>query len=157
MDGVPEFRLPKTTGRLVFTDDYEGVEVAVLLSIPFGRFLEFQALHDIKSLDVEDVKAMFMAFADLALLEWNLTTDEGQAVPATGEGMMEIPMPLAMQVITSWANTVTEVDDPKASPDGEPSQEESPETENGSVSQVDSKTLVSSTASVNGGESAPAY
>jgi len=46
------------------------------------------------------------------LMEWNLEDASGGPVPATGDGMLQIPLSLAMLIVQHWIEAVSAVPAP---------------------------------------------
>ena len=103
------FRIPERTARLVFDGDYQGLEVVVRLNIPLGVFLHIQDLIT-KGETGETLKA----FADVALLAWNMEDDGGQPIPAHAEGILRVDMDMATRIITEWHKVMVNPPDPLA-------------------------------------------
>ena len=55
---------------------------------------------------------MAALFGGDVLMDWNLEDDAGQPIPANGEGMLEIPLSLAMLVVQHWVEAVSGVSSP---------------------------------------------
>ena len=102
------FRLPEKTARITFEGtDYDGAEIRVLLSVTFGKFIALR-----ESAQGEDQELMARLFGENVLMDWNLEDDAGQPIPANGEGMLEIPLSLAMLVVQHWVEAVSGVSSP---------------------------------------------
>ena len=69
--------------------------------------------------DAEDQAAMATLFGDHALAECNLEDPTGEPLPANGEGMMGIPLQMAMQIVAEWVEQVSGVSDPLGQPSGD--------------------------------------
>lgn len=95
------FRLPKRTARLVFDGDYKGLEVMVQLNVPLGAFLHIQEL--IADGRVGDT---LKAFAEAALLEWNVEDEGGAPIPSHAEGIMRVDVEMATRIIQEWQKAV---------------------------------------------------
>ena len=113
------FRIPARTARLVFEGDYAGAEVVVRLDLPIGQVLSFLD----QSLSAEDgqtpatAKAnliLLQRFAATALISWNLENDEGQPIPATAEGILQVPVVFAQLLLAKWAEAISNPPDPLA-------------------------------------------
>jgi hypothetical protein len=101
------FRLQKRTAKLVFSGDYDGAEVVVRLDVPVGVFINIQDL-----VANSEQLQVFNVFGDKVLTEWNLQDDDGQDIPATAEGMQEIPLSLANLMIEQWVEVTTQPSTP---------------------------------------------
>lgn len=106
------------SGRLKFEHpDYKGAEVLVSLDIDLGTFLKFTtetggAEENVLGLLADRCKW----FGERLLMEWNITDRDGKAIPATGEGMLEIPQSFAALIFSTWATTVSGRTAPLAEP-----------------------------------------
>ena len=96
------FRLQKRTARLVFSNDYEGAEVVVRLDVPVGVFIEIQDM-----VANNDQLHVFEVFGEKFLEEWNIQDDDGQAIPATSDGIQAIPLDFANLIIEQWVEVCT--------------------------------------------------
>lgn len=106
------FRLPERTARMTFEGtDYDGAEIQVRLSVTFSQFLSLR-----QTAENDDQENMARLFGDLVLMTWNLEDVDGNPLPATGEGMMDIPLPLTNLVLQHWVEEVTRVSGPLAEP-----------------------------------------
>lgn len=104
---IKGFRIQKRTARLVFSGDYDGAEVVVRLDVPVGVFISIQdCVANSEQLLVFDI------FGEKVLTEWNLQDDEGRTIPATAEGMQEIPLNLANLIIEQWVEVTTQPSTP---------------------------------------------
>ena len=102
------FRLPERTARITFEGtDYDGAEIRVRLSVSFAQFIALR-----ESAQGEDQEGMARLFGETVLMDWNLEDDAGQPIPANGEGMLEIPLSLAMLVVQHWVEAVSGVSSP---------------------------------------------
>ena len=101
------FRLQKRTARLVFSGDYEGAEVVVRLDVPVSVFLDIQDM-----VSNEEQLRVFELFGKKVLEEWNVENDEGDSVPATADGMKDIPLEFANQIIQQWVEVSTQPSTP---------------------------------------------
>ena len=97
------FRLQKRTARLVFSGDYEGAEVVVRLDVPVSVFLDIQDM-----VSNEEQLRIFDLFGKKVLEEWNLEDDDGQSLPATADGMKDIPLQFANLMIEQWVEVSTQ-------------------------------------------------
>ena len=96
------FRLQKRTARLVFSNDYEGAEVVGRLDVPVGVFIEIQDM-----VANNDQLHVFEVFGEKVLEEWNIQDDDGQAIPATSDGIQAIPLDFANLIIEQWVEVCT--------------------------------------------------
>ena len=109
------FRLPERTALINFQGtDYDGAEIQIRLSVTFAQFIELR-----ESAQGEDQGLMARLFGDNVLMEWNLEDDAGQPIPATGDGMLAIPLDLTNLVVQHWVEEVARVPSPLPKPSGD--------------------------------------
>ena len=117
-NGVKEkkgFRIPERTALINFEGtDYDGAEIQLRLSVSFAQFIALR-----ESAQGEDQEGMARLFGDNVLMEWNLEDDAGQPIPATGDGMLAIPLDLTNLVVQHWVEAVAGVSVPLAPPSGD--------------------------------------
>ncbi len=102
------FRLPERTALINFEGtDYDGAEIQLRLSVSFAQFIALR-----ESAQGEDQEGMARLFGQNVLMDWNLEDDAGQPIPANGEGMLEIPLSLAMLLVQHWVEAVSAVSSP---------------------------------------------
>jgi len=101
------FRLQKRTARLVFSGDYEGAEIVVRLDVPVSVFIDIQDM-----VANNDQLRVFEIFGEKVLAEWNLEDDDGQPLPATANGMKDVPLQFANLIIEQWVEVSTQPPDP---------------------------------------------
>lgn len=101
------FRLPKRTALIEFEEghEYHGLRVRVVLDAPVEFML---AMQTAVSGGLEQAGEALRAFGDDCLLEWNLEGDDGQPVPANGNGMLRLPPVATGQLITRWMEAATQ-------------------------------------------------
>lgn len=127
----------RTIYKLVFQDEYEGMEVRAR-SMPLGKFMKMAKLLDLDttaltSTDVESMSELFALFVEV-LIDWNLEDtvedDEGNEVvtpvPATLDGIMSLEIDEAMMIIVKYSDALGGIAAPLAQPstDGSPSLED---------------------------------
>lgn len=124
------FRPPQRVFVLNFEDDdYAGLVVRAR-SVKLGSFLEVASLAQInpstvKPEDVQKFTALFREFAK-ALVEWNLTEEDGTAVPATFEGVTSLDVDFVMPIIQAWMAGIAGVSSPLGQPSSNGEQSEAP-------------------------------
>ena len=102
------FRIPDQTAHLTFSGtDYDGAEIWVRLNVSFRHYIALR-----EAAEGDDQARMAALFGGDVLMEWNLEDDAGQPIPANGEGMLEIPLSLAMLVVQHWVEAVSGVASP---------------------------------------------
>ena len=102
------FRIPDQTAHLTFSGtDYDGAEIWVRLNVSFRHYIALR-----EAAEGDDQAKMAALFGGDVLMDWNLEDDAGQPIPANGEGMLEIPLSLAMLVVQHWVEAVSGVSSP---------------------------------------------
>lgn len=94
-------KVPRRRAVLAFEGEYDGIEVTCLLDVPLRTFFEFQRM-------AEDIETSFQEFGDRVLIEWNLEGDDGESLPATGDGFKELPPQFANLILTKWLEAVAQ-------------------------------------------------
>ena len=108
---VKGFKIPRRTVGMTFTGDYEGAEIEAQLDVSIGMFLDIQELvSGDKALEV------FGAFGDSALISWNLLDDDGNPLPANGDGMRALPTAMGNLIIEQWMEAVANTPAPLGRP-----------------------------------------
>jgi hypothetical protein len=109
------FRLPEKTARITFEGtDYDGAVIQLRLSVTFAQFIELR-----ESAQGEDQEGMARLFGQNVLMEWNLDDDDGEPIPADGEGMLAIPLELTNLIVQHWVEAVTGVPAPLVETSGD--------------------------------------
>ena len=108
------FRIPEELVRFTLTGSYEGAWVRCRLNVSMRYYGELR-----RAAEAEDQEAMATLFGDQALAEWNLEDPNGDPLPANGEGMMGIPLQMAMQIVAEWVEQVSGVTENLAAPSGD--------------------------------------
>jgi hypothetical protein len=108
------FRLPEKTARITFEGtDYDGEEIQLRLSVSFAQFIALR-----ESAQGEDQEVMARLFGQNVLMDWNLEDDDGQPIPADGDGMLAIPIVLTNLIVQHWVEAVSGVPAPLEPPSG---------------------------------------
>jgi hypothetical protein len=114
--------VPRTILKLVFVDaEYEGMEVRVKKPSLEEAFratdLRWQSPND----TVQDIKAhvaeLHSMFVD-HLVDWNLTEEDGAAVPETLAGLLTLEGQFVGLLLGTWLDSVTGVSRPLPKPSG---------------------------------------
>lgn len=113
-------------------EKYAGVKVrarglTIGEALEFGEFLDGLAISPVMAPEnIERRDKTYALFAS-RVVEWNLESEPGQPLPATGEGMNKLDWTWGRDFIRAWISAVTEVSDPLERPltSGEPSPEAS--------------------------------
>tara|TARA_R110002020_G_scaffold7059_9_gene29745 strand:- start:1295 stop:1651 length:357 start_codon:yes stop_codon:yes gene_type:complete len=108
-----KFALTRKNIKLVFDDvedELHTFEIEARLDIELGTFLLFQEKLADSDDNMTGMKEAFTLWADEVLLGWNLTTEEGEPIPATVEGFMKLSPSVASRVIALWSQNVSQID-----------------------------------------------
>lgn len=113
-----------------FEGDFAGLEVRCTKNVSMSKYLELESLDD-----GEHLSELFQLFGDDFLRGWNLEED-GEAVPADGEGLKRQPPDLVNILIREWRMAVADVTVPleKPSTDGGMMEATEPPIDLGSMS-----------------------
>ena len=99
------FRIPDQTAHITFSGtDYDGAEIWVRLNVSFAHYIALR-----EAAEGDDQAKMAELFGSEVLMEWNLEDASGEPVPATGDGMLQIPLSLAMLIVQHWIEAVSAV------------------------------------------------
>jgi len=102
------FRIPDQTAHITFSGtDYDGAEIWVKLNVSFAHYIALR-----EAAEGDDQARMAELFGGEVLMEWNLEDASGGPVPATGDGMLQIPLSLAMLIVQHWIEAVSAVPAP---------------------------------------------
>ena len=102
------YKLERREAVLKFDADtpLSGAEVTTALDVPIRQFLSLQRRFEDKEGNASDrSEALFAAFADAALVSWNIEDADGP-IPATAEGIMNLPFEHANALIDAWLGAV---------------------------------------------------
>jgi hypothetical protein len=106
------FRIPDQTAHLTFDGtDYDGAEIWVRLNVSFRHYIALR-----EAAEADDQVRMAALFGGDVLTDWNLEDDAGKPIPANGEGMLEIPLSLAMLIVQHWVEAVSGMSSPLSGP-----------------------------------------
>ena len=102
------FRIPEKTARITFDGtDYDGAEILVRLNVSFRHYVTLR-----EAAEGNDQARMAELFGGEVLMSWNLEDASGAPVPANGDGMLQIPLTLAMLIVQHWVEAVADVPAP---------------------------------------------
>jgi len=113
------YSVPRKTCVLVLAGDFEGAEARCRLDVGMGAYLTFQRLADAQEPD--KLEEACRKFGDEVLVDWNFK-DDGEAIPADGDGFLRIPPELALAMLKAWSEAMTGLPAPLGG--GSPSSEE---------------------------------
>ena len=109
------FRLPEKTAKITFEGtDSDGAEIQLRLSVSFAQFIGLR-----ESAQGEDQEVMARLFGQNVLMGWNLDDDDGEPIPADGDGMLAIPLELTNLIVQHWVEAVSGVPAPLGPPSGD--------------------------------------
>ena len=102
------FRIPEKTARITFDGtDYDGAEIFVRLNVSFRHYVTLR-----EAAEGNDQARMAELFGGEVLMSWNLEDSSGAPIPANGDGMLQIPLTLAMLIVQHWVEAVADVPAP---------------------------------------------
>lgn len=101
------FDVGGNTAWLEFQDGtpLAGAKVRVSLDMSVRDFLALKKAIREQSADGEG--DLYHRFGESYLIEWNLETN-GQPIPPTGEGMLQLPIGRAAEVFGSWMSAMVQ-------------------------------------------------
>ena len=104
------FRIPKRTATIIWDEghDYHGAEAQVRLDVPMALTFQMQRYND----DDANREELLRRFGDAILISWNIEDDDGAALPATGEGMLQAPPAFVLDVLNHWIEATQAVPAP---------------------------------------------
>ena len=107
--GIKPFILERRTCKLEFPESnpYHGMVIRARLDVDVKTFLDLQSLS--QSENAQETKEAFLKFGSEIVLEWNLHDDNGQEIPATGDGFIQLPPAVCGEIIDSWAKVAATV------------------------------------------------
>ena len=94
------FKIPSREATIIMSDEFEGAEAVCRLDVPLGMFLEMQDFEN--NMDVA-----FKKFGDEIVVSWNLETNEGEPIAPSGDGMKQLTVQLATQLIGDWGEQIS--------------------------------------------------
>ena len=103
------YKLEPRTAKLVFEDEYVGMEIRVTLDHPLSHFIDAQKLQH--SQDIEGL----CRFVAGILVGWNLEDGDGP-IPATYEGVVRVYPAIINDLVTRWMEAQVNVPAPLAAP-----------------------------------------
>ena len=105
-------------------DRWAGAWVKVSQALPIGKFLAVADLmRNVGEAGTGNTAQALAVFARVGLIEWNLTDEEGADIPATEEGLLGLPLELALAITNAWMEGMALPPAPLSQPsaNGEPS------------------------------------
>ena len=101
------FVLSRRDALLTFPEghDYEGVEIRAKLDVSLRTFLDLQKIGSDTTPD--ETAEVFKKFGDIIVQEWNILDEDHIAVPATGDGFLELPPAICTAIIEAWSAQIT--------------------------------------------------
>lgn len=96
------FKLPKRTAKVAFEEghEYHGLEMELDLGVPLAYAMEIMSL--VGSTDSDALADLARRFGDVVLLGWNLEDEDGNQIPATGEGITSLPISTIVMLFGKW-------------------------------------------------------
>jgi hypothetical protein len=90
--------VPQRELTIDLTGDFAGAQVVCKLDVSIQTFLDLQQM----STSEESIIKSYNKFGEEILLSWNFTNSDGTDLPATGEGMLELPPAVAIGILGAW-------------------------------------------------------
>lgn len=105
------YKIPRRTALLTFDGgDYAGAEVRVRLDEPIGHFIE--VIEKLNSGDFGSCCDGLVGILD----SWNLERDDGTPIPATREGINELPLAFIIDILRHWITAQVQPSAPLVAP-----------------------------------------
>ena len=102
---VPDFEVKEKTLTVDFTGgDYEGAVVKLRLNVPLRTMFDIQLL----GVAGKDAEVMQQLGTEV-LSEWNIRKD-GKELPATAEGLFEMPPDFGMLLLAQWTKAMNVIE-----------------------------------------------
>lgn len=101
------FRVPRTNELVIEWaegHDYHGAHLRVSMDLPMKTLFRFQKMQSTEERGAQE--DLMREFGDAALIEWNLEDDEGNPIPANGEGFLTQSFGFASEIFKKWAEAV---------------------------------------------------
>ena len=97
------YRLDTAPQKVNFEDALlDKMEVVVDTQLPLSVFFDLQL--QMGSEDPKQMRDACVLFGEKVLMSWDVQDDTGNPIEASGKGFMSLPMTLAMEILTAWAN-----------------------------------------------------
>ena len=103
------FRVTKRTAIIDFAEghDYHGLEVRVVISIPFETLFWFQSASS--SAAEEFTKEAVFKLGEEYVLDWNMEDEEGRPIPVSGASLLNLgDFALVTALLEKWIQAVAE-------------------------------------------------
>lgn len=98
------YRLDRRIAVLDFDEEgLQGTEIRCRVDVPMWILLDIQA-----SLANGEIQRGIDLFAEKVLVSWTIEED-GHAIPATVDGMRELPISIALRVVGAWLKAAVEL------------------------------------------------
>ncbi len=95
------FVVPVRTAEITFQGtDYDGAVVECLLDVSLDWFFEVQ--RAVSGGDTEENEKMITAWADLCLIAWNLTEEDGTPIPCDTVHFLAQPSAFTTTIMQEW-------------------------------------------------------
>lgn len=78
---------------------YAGARVVCARAVSMRTFFEFAHIEDITDSHAMD---LLKRFGDAVLIDWNVDGRNGAPLPADGEGLLDGPLDLALEILRRW-------------------------------------------------------
>ena len=98
------FKIPNRK-LIIELSDYEGAEATCRLDVKMKTFFRLQDLAS-STEGTAGIEKSYKMFGEEILESWNFEDDNGKVIPATSEGMMEIPPSLSIALMSAWIDQI---------------------------------------------------
>lgn len=107
------FQVPKLLKLKFDEGDYAGAEIGCRMNVPSQLLLDIGAIGEaFERNDGAAIDDLSRQFAEEVLHSWNLEDEDGQPVTPSADEFMDLPLPLRVSVLQSWASKVADIPDP---------------------------------------------
>ena len=90
--------VPQRELTIDLTGDFEGGQVVCKLDVSIQTFLDLQRM----TTDEDTIIKSYFKFGEEILISWNFTKSDGSELPATGQGMLDLPPAVAIGILGAW-------------------------------------------------------
>lgn len=128
MAKLEKYELQDQKAEILFDSSsrFSGVVVEVVIDVSLNTLFDFEDGYV-----AGKHRELFQRFGDEILVSWNVHKD-GNALPASGEGMGKAPLSLASEIMIQWLKAAAKPPDPLAMPSENGSSSEAESTAQGS-------------------------
>jgi hypothetical protein len=98
-----KFTVKRKTQTLELTGDYEGGEVVVVASAPMSFLFQISGMDES---GMKEQEALVRRFGDDLIVSWNLVDEDGNDIPANGDGAASLPSDIFNAIVTAWTQAI---------------------------------------------------